>query len=198
MTPKHFLILCEGGTEEKYFTDLVGHLNDKGHLFDVLMEIYQPKDHSPRGLLTEARRRIKKAKEEEKTIDYIWLVFDKDDHPGIASTFGEAAIFKGLPEIKIGFSACCFEFYILLHFERTTKPFTKCNEVVRHLKKFLPEYEKSGNLYQELYRYRYVAKENCEFVIKQVQNDLDRGTMPYELDTYCNIHELVAFLEGLP
>ncbi len=198
MAPQRILILCEGGTEEKYFTDMVNHLNDRGKLFDVLMEIYQPKDHSPKGLVNEARRRIKKAKEDETTIDYIWLVFDKDDHPGIASTFEEADSIAGPPVVRIAFSACCFEYYILLHFERTTKPFARCAEVVRHLRRFMPDYEKSGNLYSELHRFRHVARENCDFVMKMAKNDLERGMRPYQLATYCNVHQMVAFIEQLP
>ncbi|MBC7552822.1 MAG: RloB domain-containing protein [Taibaiella sp.] len=192
------LILCEGGTEERYFKAMTEHLQLKGQLIDVTTEIYKPKDHSPRGLIREAKKRINKIKElEQPAHDFVWLVFDKDDHPGIAGTFNEAAAYNGTPELKIAFTSACFEFYILLHFERTTKPFRNCAETIKHLKRHLPDYEKSANLYKELYRYRRTAFANCEFVMKQARYDMERGLKPYELAAYCNVHELEYFLEQL-
>lgn len=37
----------------------------------------------------------------------------------------------------------CFEFWILLHFEMTGKFFDRCNKAQSHLKKHLPDYQKS-------------------------------------------------------
>ena len=37
----------------------------------------------------------------------------------------------------------CFEFWLLLHYKRLTKPFSNCDEVIKELKKYWPEYDKS-------------------------------------------------------
>jgi hypothetical protein len=191
------LILCEGGTEERYFNDMSEHMLARDKLSDVLLEIYRPKNHSPLGLLNEAKKRFKRAAEEEWAYDFAWLVFDKDDHPGIASTFTEARAWKGQPEIRIAFSASCFELYLLLHFEKTTRPFRNCSQTLRELRKHLPDYEKSDGLYAQLYRRKYQAFAHCEFLMKHVATDLERGLMPWQLPTYTNLHELEYFLEGL-
>jgi len=192
------LILCEGETEQRYFREMEAHLVLRQKLNSVTLEVYQPKDHSPKGLMAEAKKRISKAKEaEEPEFDFIWLVFDKDDHPGIANTYHDVLVWKGNTPIRIALSSICFEYYILLHFERTTRPFRNCAQAVKQLKKYLPDYEKSDNLYKELFKRKYEAYTNCEFVMKQLQNDLLRGLMPYELAAYTNVHELEYFLEAL-
>jgi hypothetical protein len=37
----------------------------------------------------------------------------------------------------------CFEIWLLLHFKRTGQHFANCNEVVRQLREFIPDYNKS-------------------------------------------------------
>jgi hypothetical protein len=162
-----------------------------------MVDVYQPRDHSPKGLLHEAKKRVARAAEQELCFQFIWLVFDKDDHPGIASTFHEARSWKGQPEIKIAFSATCFEFYILLHYERTTRPSGNCGETIRHLKKHIPDYEKTATLYRKLYRRKLTAFQNCDFLMKQYSIDRARGMQPYEMAAYTNVQELEIFLEGL-
>ncbi|NDC40795.1 MAG: RloB domain-containing protein [Chitinophagia bacterium] len=192
------LILCEGDTEQRYFTDMCAHLQFRGKLAVAVVEVYRPRDHSPRGLLQEAKRRIADAaKKELPPPGFIWLVFDKDDHPSTATTFNEAMAWRGSPAIRIAFSAVCFEYFILLHFERTTRPFRKGSEAIRHLRRHLPDYEKSQHLYNDLYSRKYVAYQNCAFVQQQVAADMARGLRPYELAAYTNVHELEYFLEGL-
>ncbi len=44
----------------------------------------------------------------------------------------------------------CFEFWLLLHFEKTTKHYTDCNSVIRKLKKYLPDYEKTPKYYTKM------------------------------------------------
>ena len=65
---KRVLILCEGKTEENYFKGLVSADQYKRKLSSVGVEIYTPKYHSPRGLVDEAKRKLKVAKKEENLI----------------------------------------------------------------------------------------------------------------------------------
>ena len=41
----------------------------------------------------------------------------------------------------------CLEFWLLLHFEATSKYFDNCNDVTKRLRKHLPNYEKTENYY---------------------------------------------------
>jgi hypothetical protein len=41
----------------------------------------------------------------------------------------------------------CFEYWLLLHFESTTKFFSKCDDAIKQLKKHLPYYAKTSKFY---------------------------------------------------
>ena len=74
----------------------------------------------------------------ELEYDQVWCVFDHDEH----ETF-EKAIRKARDEnIKVAFSIPCFEFWYLLHFEYTTRPFRNYKEVAKRLKQHLASYGK--------------------------------------------------------
>ena len=44
----------------------------------------------------------------------------------------------------------CFEYWLLLHFEMTSRLYSSYNELIRQLKKYLPDYEKSRRYYTSL------------------------------------------------
>ena len=67
-------------------------------------------------------------------------------------------------------------FWILLHFERTRKPFTKCDNIIGYIKKeHFESYEKNINAYTSLKDKIDTALEHAKWSMKQNQNDLDRG-----------------------
>jgi hypothetical protein len=73
---KRGLILCEGETEENYFKGLVNDDKHRDKFASISVDIYKPKDHSPTGLVEEAKERIKRARRERNEYDFIWIVFD--------------------------------------------------------------------------------------------------------------------------
>lgn len=190
---KRGLILCEGETEENYFKGFVTKDSNKRKFSAISVEIYKPKDHSPKGLVSEAKNRIKQAIKEKSPYDFVWVVFDRDGHQNIQAAFHEARTFKY--SIKIGFTITCFEYFVLLHFIKSTKAYPDCDGVVKELKKYIPEYEKASNLYKTLEPYKDIGFENSKWALAQNQNDLDLGVQIYELSSYSNIHELMIFLE---
>ncbi|MFD1079889.1 RloB family protein, partial [Longispora fulva] len=115
---KRGLILCEGESEENYFKGLITQDKYKRKFQAIDVNIFKPKDHSPVGLVNEAKRLIKKARRENNPYAFIWVVFDKDGHARIPDAFEIAR--NSRPKINIAFTAPCFEFYILLHFGKTT------------------------------------------------------------------------------
>ena len=63
--------------------------------------------------------------------DELWAVFDRDGCTKHPEAFNKAEA----NEIRIAFSSISFEYWILLHFKYTTRPFSKADEIIRHLKK---------------------------------------------------------------
>lgn len=190
---KRGLILCEGKTEENYFKGFVSQERYKRNFTSISVDIYKPKDHSPHGLLEEAKSRYKEAKKEKNPFDFIWIVFDKDGHIKVPNTF-EEAINSPMP-VKIAFTVPCFEYFALLHFERTTKPYKRCKGVISAITgNHIPDYEKSSNLFETLKLKHTTGLKNSKWVLSQLEEDLARGKKPYDLSCYSNIHEIIENL----
>ena len=191
---KRGLIICEGQTEELYFKGLVTKEEYRRKFAAISVDIYKPKDHSPRGLISEAKRRIKDAQKVDP-FDFVWIVFDKDGHANVADTFEQSLTSK--PKINIAFTAHCFEYFVLLHFVRTTKSFSKCDDIISEVKNHLPDYQKATNIFATLGPLMQNGLANSEWALKSNRADLEAGRRPYELSAYSNIHELVNYLLSL-
>jgi len=194
---KRGIILCEGETEENYFKGLVTQDKYRRQFASISVDIFKPKDHSPLGLINKAKEKIKDAKREKNPYDFIWVVFDKDGHANIPGAFEIAR--ANNPEIQIAFTIPCFEYYVLLHFEKTSKPFKKCDDVISQIKKesYLVDYEKASNIFKLLEGNMKNGLTNSKWIIDKFQEDLDNGERIYNLSAYSNIHDLVIFLYSL-
>ncbi len=120
-------LVCEGGkTEPNYFN---GYFKANG--FHQPNMAYKPKDHSPKGIAKAAKEEFLKAKKlkiPENKI-FVWAVFDRDAHTGIPDAI---KMLKGTP-IGIAFSNICFEYWILLHYENTTRQFPNCDAIITYI-----------------------------------------------------------------
>ncbi len=190
---KRGLILCEGKTEISYFNGLKHDEMVRRRLSAIDIYIGQPSNYSPLGLVKEAKERKKQAIREKNHYDFVWLVFDRNGHDKVPEAFNMAHSNK----IKIAFSVRCFEFWFLLHFTQSLKPYTKCDELIHELKKKYHRYDGSINHYEELKAQTLTAISNGAWVIKQNQNDIDRGTPLYDLNAYTDVHLLVEYLLNL-
>ncbi|MEO8960821.1 MAG: RloB family protein [Ginsengibacter sp.] len=192
---KRGLILCEGETEQNYFLGLITQEEYRRKFASISVEIYKPQNHSPKGLVNEAKQKVRKARREKDPYDFIWVVFDHDGHANISDAFNEASTYN--PQIKIAFSVSCFEFFILLHFEKSAKAYLNCNKVISELKKHLPDYKKATNLFTALKENINTGLENSRWCKNYFQPEISNGKKIYNCDPYSNIHELVEYLFSL-
>ncbi len=89
--------------------------------------------------------------------DFTYIVWIADwDH--IKDT-GQTKIFEDIrkrlnrhPNVLILINNPCFEFWLLLHFQQTSRPYNTCNEVIRDLKKYIPGYDKNANFLSGLFQ----------------------------------------------
>lgn len=138
-------LVCEGDkTEPNYFN---GYLKAKG--FSQPNMAFKPKDHSPKGIAKAAKEEFQKAKKLKIPEDkiFIWAVFDRDGHDGIAEAI---TILRGSP-VGIAFSNICFEYWILLHYENTTRPFPNCDAIISYIhQNYDADYGKANDHYNRL------------------------------------------------
>lgn len=189
---KRLLIVCEDEKSSKlYFESFKRDEKLKRKLSSVDIDVVHPKDHSPVGLVNEAKVKKKKAKRDRNPYDEVWIVLDKDGHANL----DQALVTARDNKIKVALSIMCFEYWILLHFERKKKPFTKCDDIISYIKKeHFKKYEKNTNSYASLKDKIETAIENAIWLMKQNKNDIDRGTKIYDLSVYTDVHILVRKL----
>ena len=160
-------------------------------LSSVDIEVVHPKDHSPVGLVKEAKLKKQKAKRDRNPYNEVWIVLDKDDHANMGQAMNTAKDNK----ISVALSIICFEYWVLLHFEKTTSVFNKCDDIISYIKKtHFQEYQKNINSYITLKDKVDTAIENGKWIVKQNENDIDRGVPIYKLSAYTDVHILVERL----
>jgi len=145
-TPKKtgdvFLIVCEGEkTERNYFEGL----KKRGRIHPLNVEVFGPDlGNSPISIVKYAKELRDKRKNEAKrgkgvVYDQVWCVFDHDKHERLDEAIDKA---KG-NKIRVALSVPCFEFWYLLHFTYTTRPFQDCEEVEKCLREHIKDYDKA-------------------------------------------------------
>lgn len=189
------LIVCEGEkTEPIYLTDF----KDCLRLNSANIEIDGSCGSSPISVFDHAKRRYLEENRKANPYDRVFCVFDKDTHGDsyekalkeIRSTKPNG-VFKAIPSIP------CFEFFLLLHFEYTTKPFiakgkkSVCDCVVQDLQKYVSKYGKgSFGLFEATHDKLPVALERCKkAIISARKTGTDNPTT--------KMHELIEYLDSL-
>jgi hypothetical protein len=143
-TPRSItLIVCEGETEEAYFEAARTHL-DLTTAEVVIAD--NTKGSAPISVVDCAEQRAR----EQGGYDMIFCVFDRDGHESYDRARdkirGLAARARHRLSIREAISVPCFELWVLLHFERTDRPFTSCDEVVTRIRRnHLDGYQKAND-----------------------------------------------------
>jgi hypothetical protein len=176
-------IICEGSeTEPNYFNSWLKSIGLK-----LINPAFKPKNHSPLGVVNAAKEEYKKAKllKIPNNRIFIFAVFDRDKHDGVPEAFDAL---KNSP-IKAIFSNICFEYWILLHFEFTTKAFSSCDEIISYIKKkHDPSYGKQKDNFQIFQQQIPKAIEHANRLKKLNENE----TLPiWEQNPYCNVQEIL-------
>ncbi len=153
-TGETFLIVVEGKATEPAY---LGRIRAKLNLKAISVEIVHGNHTDPVGIVKEAiDLRDKQAAKAEKSavaepFDRIWVVFDreKQNHPR-REQMPKALQLAASHGIEVALSIPTFEFWLLLHYDFTTKSFDGCDAVKKALKKFIKQYEKGDLPLNEL------------------------------------------------
>ena len=190
------LIVCEGEkTEPNYFNELVQFYK----LSTANVKIDGSCDSSPRSVLERALELWESEISKRDPYDRVYCVFDKDSHETYQETLEKIkTLSKSHAETFYATrSIPCFEYWLILHFKYTTKPYSAKgkssigDEVLKDLISFMPGYKKgSKNVFSSLYDKLDFAKNNAQMTLKYAQeNSTDNPST-------C-VHELVDYLQNL-
>ena len=114
------------------------------------------------------RKTVNKAKQENLDYrhgDLVLSIFDLDQDQTKVSQLEAAKELAQRKSVTIVTSNPCFEVWYLEHFGYTSKPFLSSDEVIKELRKSIPEYKKNHCDFDMLYPNTETAIKNCEKLI---------------------------------
>jgi len=169
------LIVCEGEkTEPNYFSELINFYK----LNTANVEIDGTCGSSPKSVFERAIELYRNEESKGDAFDFVYCVFDKDNHNTYDETLAKISgqIPKGV--FNSATSVPCFEYWLLLHFQYTTKPYhapgssSIGNEVLKALKAVFPEYTKgSENIFEILSGQLEFAKANAQRALAHAESN---------------------------
>jgi hypothetical protein len=188
------LIVCEGEkTEPNYFNGLKDHYG----LNSANVEVCGECDSDPHGIAKFAKGRYREEKNAGDPFDRVYCVFDKDTHASYQQAIDQ--ISRATPK-EVFFaitSVPCFEYWLLLHFQYTTKPYEPLpgnsagNQVLRDLKAVMPDYKKKN---QDIFP---VLLDQLEFAKHNAAHALDASKSGYTDNPTTHVHQLVEYLQQI-
>lgn len=187
-------IVCEGQkTEPNYFNEIIKtyKLNTANVAIDGSC------GSSPKSVFERAIDLWKREEIKGDPFDRVYCVFDKDSHETYEETLRN--IYTQTPK-EIFYAAVsipCFEYWLLLHFKYSTKPYAAtgassiANEVLKELRGVMPAYEKgSHNIFTDLHSQLDFAKANAARSLQCAEGNHTDNPSTF-------IHELVEYLQNL-
>jgi len=204
-TKKSLYILTEGQTEHAYFSRIKEIMGDEDDWrYSVTVDVRE----IVKGSKTDPFNMVKEAKKNLRIYDEVWVVFDKDRERDDENL--KAFELAEKSKISVAYSSISFEQWILLHFERSIKPFERsdcesrkqpciCNGekcALTYIKQnHYPNYVKGrAKLYDELVGLQYVALEYAAWL--KWHNGFNPNFLL--MNPYTDVDVLVAYLLELP
>ncbi len=186
------LIVCEGAkTEPNYLKEI----RDSYRLNTANIDICGDECGSdPRSVVNYAAEKFKK----DQDYDRVYCVIDRDKHTTFDAAIDklrQTKLGKGVPFVAI-VSIPCFEFWLLLHFVYTTRPFcapiaaSNCDLVIRELTKpdRIPDYSKGApNIFA-------LTKDRLLNAIKNAQQLKQHNISAGTNNPSTEMHELIQYL----
>jgi len=189
------LIVCEGEkTEPNYFREL----RDFYRLNSANIEISGDCGSAPINVVKRAKELYRKEQRKGIPFDRVYCVFDKDTHDSYKPALQTVINAKPKGTFFAINSIPCFEYWLLLHFGYTAKPFygitdakSAGDQVLDELKKHIVDYAKGNHGYFE----RLI--DDLPRVIQYSKRALKSANASGTDNPSTLVHELVEYLQGL-
>lgn len=185
------LIVCEGKKTEPYY--LKG-LRDHYGLNSANIEVTGDCGSDPLSILEHARQRYREERDAGDPYDKVFCVFDKDAHGNYQQTLDAIQLAKPKNVFEAIYSVPCFEYWLLLHFDYTTRPYatlpgnSACTQVLADLRRYMPAYEKGQPDIHEL------LVDQLDAAIANAQRSLQAALRNANDNPSTRVHELVDYL----
>ena len=188
------LIVCEGEkTEPNYFNELKQHYK----ISSANIVITGDCGSDPLSIVNHAKKLYSEQQDLGDAFDQVYCVFDRDTHANYADAVSTIDTVKRRAPFHAIRSVPCFEYWLLLHFHYTTKPYSNlannsaCDQVLADLRANYHGYNKgrSGTFFHLLSRLE-TAKVNAA-------NSLQAATAQGTDNPSTQIHDIITFLQNI-
>jgi hypothetical protein len=178
---KRLFIVCEGKkTEPYYFNKFIEGCNFRGKPVEV--KVVKVKKNTARELVDKAESL------REIPGDEVWAVFDRNGYTKHKEAFQKAKNKR----VSIAFSSISFEYWILLHFEYTTRAFSNSEKIIDYIKsKSYIDYKKSDETIYDSIKERTQTAATNAGKVRKYQSGNNPNLEVYELNPYTNVDELL-------
>ena len=188
-TKKYILFEFEGRnkTEEIYFKNFQSRNNE----FNI--KFAYGYDTDPVGMVKSLIDYIEKEGVGLETEDRVYCVFDADIDLNKQKRINEAIKLALEHSIQPIISIPSFEIWYRLHYSYTSKLYNSNKELLKDLKKFIPDYEKNKNIFNILKDKVDNAVKNCKKLEEeQIKNGKD--IMSITCNPYTSVYKPVEYL----
>ncbi|MBL6987627.1 MAG: RloB domain-containing protein [Methylobacter sp.] len=194
------LIVCEDEKSAVYYFEEV---KDYYEINIANIEIDGSCDSAPISVVEHAIKRYKSEAKTDNGFDRVFCVFDKDTHDSYGKAIALCAkqkpkgVFYSIPSVP------CFEYWLLLHFKNSTRPYHATSKKSvgdiafdelqsEFSKNHLSEYSKaSRDIFRTLGIERLNdAKRHAERALQEAEKNQTDNPVTY-------VHELIAYLQGI-
>ncbi len=190
---KSILIVCEGEkTEPIYFNALKKRLRLVMVDVEIIGEGAAPINVVNRAISLREDRKIIANKSLTKTeYEIIYCVFDVDIHETLAQAIDKA---KG-NKIEAILSNPCFEYWYILHFRKTSAPFSSSQDAKSALRRKHPAYNESDTtIFDVVYPKTDDAIKHSREVLREQHNDAEDLS---DCNPSTHVHKIVAYLQNM-
>ena len=201
--PKIF-IFCEGEkTEPYYIKDYVASCCPQKASVII---IPPSKKNTPVQLVDEAIQ--KKKSKDVSPDDHFWVVYDRESKAKYSDKLHDQALKKAKSNnINVALSNICFEYWLLLHFESTTRPYSSFDNLMAesnfksHLTKIgIKNYDKGfDGLFRKIQPGVKRARSRAEQlnISEEQSSAFPNKDKPYLAGCYVQIHKLLDAIDNL-
>ena len=151
----------------------------------------------PLSIFKYAKQRYREEWDAGDAFDKVFCVFDKDTHPQYQEALQAIAAQNPRDTFIAITSVPCFEYWLLLHFIYTTKPYSPLPgnsagaQVLADLREYMPDYEKGQKaVFVEL-------TGQLDFAINNAQRALLAAERSGTDNPTTHVHELVDFMRTI-